>query len=34
MPVTIKVENLSKSYIIKHNGEGYVSLRETSSKNI
>jgi lipopolysaccharide transport system ATP-binding protein len=34
MPVTIKVENLSKSYIIKHNGEGYVSLRETITKKV
>lgn len=34
MPVTIKVENLRKSYIIKHNGEGYVSLRETITNNI
>ena len=34
MPVTIKVENLSKSYIIKHTGKGYVSLRETITDNI
>ena len=34
MPVTIKVENLRKSYIIKHTGEGYVSLRETITDNI
>ncbi|HEY5370736.1 MAG TPA: ABC transporter ATP-binding protein [Hanamia sp.] len=34
MPVTIKVENLKKSYIIKHSGEGYVSLRETISNNV
>lgn len=34
MPVTIKVENLSKSYIIKHNGEGNVSLRETITKKV
>lgn len=34
MPVTIKVENLSKSYILKHSGEGYVSLRETITKKV
>jgi lipopolysaccharide transport system ATP-binding protein len=34
MPITIKVENLSKSYIIKHNGEGNVSLRETITKKV
>ena len=34
MPITIKVENLRKSYIIKHTGEGYVSLRETITDNI
>ncbi len=34
MPITIKVENLSKSYMIKHNGEGYVSLRETITKKV
>jgi lipopolysaccharide transport system ATP-binding protein len=34
MPVTIKVENLSKSYIIKHNEKGYVSLRETITKKV
>jgi lipopolysaccharide transport system ATP-binding protein len=34
MPVTIKVENLSKSYIIKHNGAGYVSLRETITNKV
>lgn len=34
MPVTIKVENLSKSYIIRHNGQGYVSLRETITKKV
>lgn len=34
MPITIKVENLSKSYIIKHNGGGYVSLRETITNKV
>jgi lipopolysaccharide transport system ATP-binding protein len=34
MPISIKVENLSKSYTIKHNGVGYVSLRETISKKV
>jgi lipopolysaccharide transport system ATP-binding protein len=34
MPVIIKVENLRKSYIIKHTGKGYVSLRETITDNI
>lgn len=34
MPVTIKVENLSKSYILKHSGEGYVSLRETITQKV
>ncbi|MEO6683146.1 MAG: polysaccharide ABC transporter ATP-binding protein [Ginsengibacter sp.] len=29
MPIAIQVENLSKSYIIKHQGEGYTSLGET-----
>lgn len=29
MPISIQVENLSKSYIIKHQGEGYTSLGET-----
>ena len=34
MPVTIRIENLSKSYILRHSGEGYVSLRETITKKI
>lgn len=34
MPVIIKVENLSKSYIIKHSGDGYVSLRETITQKV
>ncbi|HEV2830779.1 MAG TPA: ABC transporter ATP-binding protein [Hanamia sp.] len=34
MPVTIRVENLSKSYILRHSGEGYVSLRETITKKV
>lgn len=34
MPVTIKVENLRKSYIIKHSGAGYVSLGETITNNV
>ncbi|MGN6530518.1 MAG: ABC transporter ATP-binding protein [Ginsengibacter sp.] len=34
MPVAIKVENLSKSYILKHSGEGYISLRETITKKV
>jgi lipopolysaccharide transport system ATP-binding protein len=34
MPVTIKVENLSKSYVIRHNGESYASLRETITKKV
>lgn len=34
MPVTIKVENLSKSYVLRHSGGGYVSLRETITKNV
>lgn len=34
MAIAIKVENLSKSYIIRHSGEGYVSLRETITKKV
>jgi lipopolysaccharide transport system ATP-binding protein len=34
MAIAIKVENLSKSYIIRHNREGYVSLRETITKKV
>lgn len=34
MPVTIKVENLKKSYTIKHSGESYISLRDTITNNV
>lgn len=34
MPSSIKVENLSKSYMLRHNSEGYVSLRETISNKV
>jgi lipopolysaccharide transport system ATP-binding protein len=34
MPASIKVENLSKSYMLRHNSEGYVSLRETISNKV
>jgi lipopolysaccharide transport system ATP-binding protein len=34
MAIAIKVENLTKSYIIRHNGERNVSFRETITNNI
>lgn len=34
MPIIIKVENLSKSYIIKHNRQSYVSLGETITNKV
>ena len=34
MAIAIKVENLTKSYTLKHNGERSVSFRETITHNI